>query len=647
MSEDIKKSMLEEYEKAMNKMRSIDFQVDTLSEKTSTGGYFTPSDNTITINYVEGDKAFNEWSGSKALLIHEQKHRDNQKEGLKAYAISDEQAYKIGMHNEISANMASLIYLRNQYLKTGDMKVFDEEEGRFSFYADAIKSGEINPFSQSDEDFDKDMALIANGTRDMWVREFASKYAESHLNNAEYFGEKDGKHAKFYDQNYENAKKVAYTIGGVDFTQYMDKDVEIPYESKLEFYKKYNKLEELGVPKYDGSMSLLQYQKLLQHALVMQNGDVGINSEAQFCTGSDMTKGKFNLDMGAYTYLVDNKLIDSTKEKYKEALDTIAKDDKKFIDNIIVGIAKDYEKRGEKLPEDNDEAYNAAVNKLYSGEVKFDQEDLKYEGNINLREAYNPNDELPLNELPAKAKECQQKMENMGSWERGLLQYANFFGEDIKFDKFDKLPGAVKYPLEALGGYVGIPIVAGGKKCIELGEDCVDAVKSWFVEEEVKNDPVRPVSKDNKPQYDEWSAERRVSPVQNVELLDLTANVIERPSDRRLASAAGYDREALKRDMQNEAKEKARMFMVVEGMNRINGAKNAMDVSQTVNTLYDKFGNNAYELLAKAVNEPFSFARNVRDSSIKTSRDAVRSLCDTDDVKKNAVINAVLTGAER
>jgi hypothetical protein len=97
MSDDLKKNMLEDREVALNRMRSIDFQVDTLSEKTSTGGYFTPSDNTITINYVEGDKAFNEWSGSKALLIHEQKHRDNQKEGLEAYAVSDEQAYKIGM----------------------------------------------------------------------------------------------------------------------------------------------------------------------------------------------------------------------------------------------------------------------------------------------------------------------------------------------------------------------------------------------------------------------------------------------------------------------------------------------------------------------------------------------------------------------
>ncbi|MBQ8750677.1 MAG: hypothetical protein IJZ30_03465 [Alphaproteobacteria bacterium] len=94
--------------------------------------------------------------------------------------------------------------------------------------------------------------------------------------------------------------------------------------------------------------------------------------------------------------------------------------------------------------------------------------------------------------------------------------------------------------------------------------------------------------------------------------------------------------------MQNEAKEKARMIKVVEGMNRVNGAKNAMDVSQTINTLYDKFGDNAYELLTKAVNEPFNFAQNIGDSSIRTSRDAVRSLCDTDDAKKSAVISAVL-----
>ena len=134
------------------------------------------------------------------------------------------------------------------------------------------------------------------------------------------------------------------------------------------------------------------------------------------------------------------------------------------------------------------------------------------------------------------------------------------------------------------------------------------------------------------------------------------ADVIEKPTNQgkpdgflahRPKKINQEQRKVLKKDMQNEAKEKARMIKVVEGMNRINGAKNSMDVGKTVNTLYDKFGDNAYELLVKAVNEPFNFAQDIGDSTIRTSRDAVRSLCNTDDKNKDAVINSVLRARER
>ena len=110
MAKDIKKDLAAARLDAENRMREVDFQVDTLGNRTSIGGYFSPDVNTLTINYVEGEDSFNLWSGSMALLMHEQKHRDNQAQGMYAYAISPEQAYKINMHDEISANMASLVY---------------------------------------------------------------------------------------------------------------------------------------------------------------------------------------------------------------------------------------------------------------------------------------------------------------------------------------------------------------------------------------------------------------------------------------------------------------------------------------------------------------------------------------------------------
>ena len=658
MSEDLKKNMLEDREVALNKMRSIDFQVDTLSNSSSSGAYYTPRRNTITIGHFLDDESKTRWSGSEGTLVHEQKHRDNANQGIYAYAMSVEQAYKVCMHDEISANMAELIYWRNEYIKTGDIAVLEDYRcnSLFGFYTEAVKSGEINPFSNSKEDFDKEMALIANGTRDMWERSYAStQYLDDHCVSAKNYGEKDGKHAEFYDENYERAKKNAYTIGGVDFTQYMDKDVEIPEQGKYEIFSGEKLVENLELPKYDGSMSLLQYQKLLQHAFLMKDGGVGINSKEMF-PGGNQTLGQFNLDMAAYTYLTDNDVSGRFKEKYKEALDNMVVSNKKGIDNIIIEIAKDYELRGEKLPEDNDKAYNDAVDKLYTGKVKFNQEDLKYEGEVNLRKAFNPNDELPLNELPEKAQQSQKKLEEMGMWGRGVKQYGNFFVDGLDYEKAASFPYGLRYPVEVIGVGIGAPVLAAGRKCVEFGGDCVDTIKGWFGTNVDKNKPVRPVKEDNTPQYHEWSEEKRVSPVQQKEILNLMADVIEKPTNQgkpdgflahRPKKINQEQRKVLKKDMQNEAKEKARMIKVVEGMNRINGAKNAIDVSQTINTLYDKFGENAYGVLVKAVNEPFKFAEDIGDNTIRTSREAVKRLCDADEGQKSVIISSILNEHSR
>lgn len=51
-----------------------------------------------------------------------------------------------------------------------------------------------------------------------------------------------------------------------------------------------------------------------------------------------------------------------------------------------------------------------------------------------------------------------------------------------------------------------------------MGSDAVDAVKGWFGNDADKNKgenkPVRPVDKDKKPEYREWSPKERVSDVQ-------------------------------------------------------------------------------------------------------------------------------------
>ena len=59
MAKDIKKDLAAARLDAENRMREVDFQVDTLSNETTTGAYFLSGDNTLTINYVEGEDSFN------------------------------------------------------------------------------------------------------------------------------------------------------------------------------------------------------------------------------------------------------------------------------------------------------------------------------------------------------------------------------------------------------------------------------------------------------------------------------------------------------------------------------------------------------------------------------------------------------------
>lgn len=77
-----------------------------------------------------------------AVLMHEQKHQDNRSQGIYEYALSPEQAYKTEMNDEISANMASLVYLRDKYLKTGDISVLKKTVCVFVFIPMPSKEGD-------------------------------------------------------------------------------------------------------------------------------------------------------------------------------------------------------------------------------------------------------------------------------------------------------------------------------------------------------------------------------------------------------------------------------------------------------------------------------------------------------------------------
>jgi hypothetical protein len=209
-----------------NQYTDVAYIVDTLGvdDKTNLAAYANFNKNTITVNYKS--ETGNEL-GMEAL-IHEKKHQDNFRTGNKNLAVSLEQAYKLDMHDEISANMAHLIALRQEYLQTGDISVFDKFDGRFSYYKEAIQNGTINPQSPYKEDFDAEMKFIANETQNMWMKNWSAFYISQNYINATLTCDRGGTKSAYYDENYEKAVKNCYTIGGVDFSQYLQHDVEVP-----------------------------------------------------------------------------------------------------------------------------------------------------------------------------------------------------------------------------------------------------------------------------------------------------------------------------------------------------------------------------------------------------------------------------------
>lgn len=487
-------------------MRNIDFQVDTIPEHTGAAAYMTPKNNTITSNYVKGaSEYYNQFNQSDYTMLHEQKHRDNNNQGMYEYPVSPEQAYKLNMYDEISAMTTELIALRDEYIRTGDISVFDKDDGRFHFYKEAIEKGEINPRSNTKEDFDKDMRLIANGTKNMWMQKWAptEMYIDECASNAVAYGDMTGKYAQYYDQNYERGKKIALTIGGVDFTQYLDNDVEIPEAgrkkienspyisntnadnlknlSNQELTKKFN------IPAYDGSMSLQQYQDYLQHYFMSES-----------------------LNPAALQNIENDK---SALETMKQAGTENIKANEALINLAVTTAAQDYAKNGDKLPEANDEAYNNAVNKLYEVEIGEGKNARK----INVRQNLNLddkdfNDNLPITNLPEDVKNIVS--ENSSFWNRMKTKCNNLWDEvKNKFSDEDD----------------------------EFDYDEDDNENNW-IESAKKNEPINIIRKNKTPVYRQWANEdgSRVSEVQHRELPDMTKDIIRKPGKQVSAEQQSY-----------------------------------------------------------------------------------------------------------
>lgn len=216
--------------KVTSPVLTIDYRTDTLAHATSVLLYYL--NGSITRNYIENNNSFRM---QLPYFTHEKWHHHNAQTGFRnRFLCTPDEYYKLCMHDEISATMSAILTARYEYLaaenKSQKNEIIKKYENTYmKFYFTEIKNGHIHPESSKIQDVIKERKLIANGTRDLWMRAYAPAYAKRILRMVKnYIGKKglveDSK------QNYEILRNKMYTIGGVNFASYMDKDIDAPNE---------------------------------------------------------------------------------------------------------------------------------------------------------------------------------------------------------------------------------------------------------------------------------------------------------------------------------------------------------------------------------------------------------------------------------
>ena len=228
--------------------------------------------------------------------------------------------------------------------------------------------------------------------------------------------------------------------------------------------------ERLGIPCFDGSMSLKQYKKFVQQKLVMD----------KFVKDKD----EFNLILRykAYVEVFGNKKspeyeylrkqiwnCDGKKNGNIPEVDTLCKEQKielqrykaafsknlsklngDMIDKLVDSAAKEYENTGRRLPKDNDEAYNKALDSIYVYRTRPIQTNgysayIFDETTVDLRKTLCDDKNLNSN-LSDYAIYVQNK-----GWKQKKEKEENSPKENIKIAKEDKSQGNTpeeteKYP---------------------------------------------------------------------------------------------------------------------------------------------------------------------------------------------------------
>ncbi len=216
--------------------RVVDYQVDTSRTFDTALAYFSATTNSITANY-DGNQT-NTKSSLSCNIAHEANHRDIHLSKLRTAPMSLEQNYKVNCHEEISSYIVGAMQVRQEYLEAktdAERESIEKANTRYSFYFDALRSGEITNKHSNEVEFDAEMKFIARNVQKIFMDGVESGNYDRQMYEQVmiFFDEHDYKDMKPNDENYQAYIKQAYNIGGLDFSKYLD-DIECKNGSVIE-----------------------------------------------------------------------------------------------------------------------------------------------------------------------------------------------------------------------------------------------------------------------------------------------------------------------------------------------------------------------------------------------------------------------------
>lgn len=222
--------MSDTQDKINTKVPLRDIEIYTVKQKKQNAyaAAFIPKINRITVN--------GEQNKINAFIIHEAWHQRTHESKVHELPMSLYQHHKLRIHDEISAYLVELMSVRQQYIEAKDdqerAKIVNSTIGKeYSWYFDAIASGEISPTSTDRQDPVKEEKFIYHGIKDIYSRVLSSNHP---LSDAYRKDQKNLTDTTFNtsnledlapnDKNYEIALQQMYTIGGINFGLFADKD---------------------------------------------------------------------------------------------------------------------------------------------------------------------------------------------------------------------------------------------------------------------------------------------------------------------------------------------------------------------------------------------------------------------------------------